>query len=525
MAAIESIFQEYAERLNRRLPGENMAKFSSPGHSSSQLLNLPAGFEHLEVSSDVNITILHQIGDAFTGDLAAILLVRISPKSVFPASTATAVIEFRRHVFCQVQGTTISNIMIIDDVDALRNSESQAVRPPSWSAKAPPPGFCLTEAYRAYFNCVSNRTMEENLSKFTHDHITFNEHSVTREQYRGAMEECHDVMADCKNTLEKLIVDEEKQQLAARVVFEWTPVKAWNGIEPTVSEHLSVQRWPFNMEHDRANIKVSEQDLVGKVAIVTGASRGIGRGIAVHLASRGANIIGTCSVLSSLGKIDDLRAEIDSLYRNSNKSSVPQIKGVVAPLLEPREYCSAIVNAVKEYGSLNILVQNAAVVEVAPVGTITQDHIDRLLTANIEAPVFLVQALLPYFRPESRIINISSEGGRDPSPVALVYSGCKSAIESMTRVWADAWGTRPGMERTTVNSVAVGITQTELASQMPDTPEIRQFLEVKKTACSVEKRLGRVDDIAEIVGFLSSEKSRWVSGSVICANGGTVKVL
>ncbi|KAK1546909.1 3-oxoacyl-(acyl-carrier-protein) reductase [Colletotrichum paranaense] len=303
------------------------------------------------------------------------------------------------------------------------------------------------------------------------------------------------------------------------------------------------------MEHDHANVKVSEQDLVGKVAIVTGASRGIGRGIAVHLASRGANIIGTCSVLSSLGKIDDLRAEIDSLYRNSNKSSVPQIKGVVAPLLEPREYCSAIVNAVKEYGSLNILVQNAAVVEVAPVGTITQDHIDRLLTANIEAPVFLVQALLPYFRPESRIINISSEGGRDPSPVALVYSGCKSAIESMTRVWADACGTRPGMERTTVNSVAVGskffavtlnrklpkafskpdhlpsVTQTELASQMPDTPEIRQFLEAKKTACSVEKRLGRVDDIAEIVGFLSSEKSRWVSGSVICANGGTVKVL
>ncbi|KXH36980.1 3-oxoacyl-(acyl-carrier-protein) reductase [Colletotrichum simmondsii] len=455
MAAIESIFQEYAERLNRRLPGENMAKFSSPGHSSSQLLSLPAGFEHLGVSSDVNITILHQIGDAFTGDLAAILLVRISPKSVFPASTATAVIEFRRHVFCQIQGTNISNILVIDDVDALRNSESQAVRPPSWSAKAPPSGFCLAEAYRAYFNCVSTRTMEENLSKFTNDQITFNGHSVTREQYREAMEECHDVMANCKNTLEKLIVDEEKQQLAARVVFEWTPVKAWNGIEPTgrrvkftehvfvwfdevevqtlgfehdlktchlafavelgsvglstggrfgtsteplllsrtVSEHLSVQRWSL----------ISEQDLIGKVAIVTGASRGIGRGIAVHLASRGANIIGTCSVLSSLCKIDDLRAEI---------------KGVVAPLLEPREYRNAIVNAVKEYGSLNILVQNAAVVEVAPVGMITQDHINRLLTANIEAPVFLVQALLPYFQPESRIINVSSEGGRDPSPVA-----------------------------------------------------------------------------------------------------------
>ncbi|KAG7060473.1 NAD(P)-binding protein [Colletotrichum scovillei] len=472
MAAIESIFQEYAERLNRRLPSENMAKFSSPGHSSSQLLSLPTGFEHLEVSSDVNITILHQIGDAFTGDLAAILLVRISPKSVFPASTATTVIEFRRHVFCQIQGTTISNIMIIDDVDALRNSESQAVRPPSWSAKAPPSGFCLADAYRAYFNCVSTRTMEENLSNFTHDHITFNGHYVTREQYRGAMEECHDVMTDCKNTLEKLIVDEGKQQLAARVSRSISASNAghWKSYGSS------------NMEHGLANVKISEQDLVGKVAIVTGASRGIGRAIAIHLASRGANIIGTCSAPSSVCKIEDLKAEIDSLYRNANKLSVPQIKGVVAPLLEPREYCTAIVNAVKEYGSLNILVQNAAVVEVASVGMITQDHIDRLLTANIEAPVFLVQALLPYFQTESRIINISSEGGRDPSPVALVYSGCKSAIESMTRVWADALGTRPGMERTTVNSVAVG-------------------------------------------SFLSSEKSRWVSGSVICANGGTVKIL
>ncbi|KAL2874089.1 hypothetical protein SGCOL_010770 [Colletotrichum sp. CLE4] len=248
MAAIQSIFQEYAERLNCRLPNEDTTKLSSTGHSASQLLSLPAGFEHLEVSSNVNITIIHQIGDASTGDLAAILLVQISPKADSPAPSTATVIEFRRHVFCQVQqvqGTTISNIKVIDDVDALRSSDSRAVRPPTWSAKAPPPGFSLAETYRAYFNCVSTRTMDENLSKFTHDHITFNGHSITREQYREAMEECHDVMADCKNTLESLIVDEENQQLAARVVFEWTPVKTWNGIEPTgkrvkFTEHVFV---------------------------------------------------------------------------------------------------------------------------------------------------------------------------------------------------------------------------------------------------------------------------------------------
>ncbi|KAF6829648.1 3-oxoacyl-(acyl-carrier-protein) reductase [Colletotrichum musicola] len=269
-----------------------------------------------------------------------------------------------------------------------------------------------------------------------------------------------------------------------------------------------------------------QQDLAGKLAVVTGATRGIGRGIALQLASRGAAIIGTCSAESSLEKIDTLRTEVAALYPSSCGVSPPKIAGVVAPLTQPQECCSSIVEAVAlNGGNLNILVQNAAVVEVAPVGMITQEHVTRMLTANIEAPVFLVQALLPYFRPDSRIINISSEGGRDPSPVALVYSGCKSALESMTRVWADALGTRPGMERTTVNAVAVGITMTELASQMPDTPEIREYLEQKKQACSVGRRLGEVDDVAEVVGFLASEKSRWVTGSIVCANGGTVKIL
>lgn len=208
-----------------------------------------------------------------------------------------------------------------------------------------------------------------------------------------------------------------------------------------------------------------------------GASRGIGRGIALQLASRGAAIIGTCSAESSLPKIDTLRAEVETLYPPSCGVSPPKIVGVVAPLTQPQESSASIVEAVASNGgNLNILVQNAAVVEVAPVGMITQEHVTRMLTANIEAPVFLVQALLPYFRQDSRIINISSEDGRDPSPVAcmpnfsrkltirrannscfqVVYSGCKSALESMTRVWADALGTRPGMERTTVNAVAVG---------------------------------------------------------------------
>lgn len=167
--------------------------------------------------------------------------------------------------------------------------------------------------------------------------------------------------------------------------------------------------------------------------------------------------MGTCSSESTLAKISSLQEEIFSLYKADNKATAPQIRGIVAPLLRPQEYVANIVAGVKQLGGkVNILVQNAAVVEVAPVDFITEDHVSRLLMANIEAPVFLVQGLLSHFQRGSRIVNISSEGGRDSQVVTLVYGSCKSALESMTRVWADALGKRPGMEETTVNSIAVG---------------------------------------------------------------------
>ncbi|KAH8747029.1 hypothetical protein F5883DRAFT_721417 [Diaporthe sp. PMI_573] len=145
---------------------------------------------------------------------------------------------------------------------------------------------------------------------------------------------------------------------------------------------------------------------------------------------------------------------------------------------------------------------------------------------------FLIQALLPHFGPSSRIVNISSEGARQgqTAPVTLLYSATKAALESMTRVWADALGTRPGMEGTTVNSLIVGVTKTGdtatgLPEGLPDIEPVREMVRAKKSACSVGERLGEVDDVADVVDFLCSEKSRWVSGSAVSANGGAVKIL
>ncbi|TLD11768.1 hypothetical protein PspLS_11644 [Pyricularia sp. CBS 133598] len=193
------------------------------------------------------------------------------------------------------------------------------------------------------------------------------------------------------------------------------------------------------MKYSLPNARLGEQDLAGKSAIVTEAS---------------------------LNRISSLQDEVNSLFEESNnpKLDPPRIIGVVAPLTEPTRCSENILAAVKENldAKVNILVQNAALQETMPIEAVDDHHVRRMLTGNVTTAVMLVQALLPHFTPDSRIVNISSEAARQnqPAGVALVYAATKAALESMTRVWADALGTRSGMERTTVNSVIVGITKT-----------------------------------------------------------------
>ncbi|TLD16138.1 uncharacterized protein PgNI_00012 [Pyricularia grisea] len=233
---MESLFREYIQSINSHEPEDRLAKFITNSNVEPRsLISLPAGFEELERASDVNLVILHILTGEASESLGAILAVRVTSKNNSSSSPKGAIV-FRRHVFCRFQNATIFSIDIIDDVDALRNKESQTVRIPTWTARPAATGFLLRDAYWSYFECVSSRTMDKDLVKFTHDQIIFNGHQLSREQYRGAMEECHDVMAD---------FNEDKQQLMARVTFEWTPIKTWNGIEPTgkrvkFSEHVFV---------------------------------------------------------------------------------------------------------------------------------------------------------------------------------------------------------------------------------------------------------------------------------------------
>ncbi|KAF2740669.1 short-chain dehydrogenase [Polyplosphaeria fusca] len=257
---------------------------------------------------------------------------------------------------------------------------------------------------------------------------------------------------------------------------------------------------------------VRERDLEGKVAIVTGATKGIGRAICLDLASRGASILGTYSSPESAHLFDTLSSDITSTYSSTNK---PNLVGITADISTPLAP-SLIIEALHEhFGSkVDIVVFNAAVMGLAKMGDgkVTDDFVGRALLGNVQFPVMLVEGLVSggLVRPNGRVVAVSSEGVRARRP-----AGGK---------WADELGTRSGMEGTTFNSVSVGFTKTEAYDRIPE--GIREKMTAADAAeVAVGNRIGEVEDISDVVGLLVSEKARWISGSVADASGGKAKII
>ncbi|KAG9528586.1 NAD(P)-binding protein, partial [Aureobasidium melanogenum] len=277
--------------------------------------------------------------------------------------------------------------------------------------------------------------------------------------------------------------------------------------------------------------KLREQDLAGKVAVVTGATRGIGRAIALQLASRGCSVLGTCSGPDSLILIDSLAHTVSNLY--SGHSSPPKVTGVAANIKDP-ECAQKIVQAVEQKfdGHVDILVNNAAHPIRAKIGEIEPHMVSEVMTANIQTPIMVVNELVKrkMFRTNSRIVNIGSDSARASIPGLpgrSLYITLKSALEGLARAWADELGANPELEfmkGTTANTVAVGFTETDMVSKMP--PAMREAVNQNVLAKqSLGPRVALPEDIADVVGFLCGPDSRWVTGSVVSADGGFVKIV
>ncbi|KAK8163024.1 hypothetical protein IWX90DRAFT_260536 [Phyllosticta citrichinensis] len=245
--------------------------------------------------------------------------------------------------------------------------------------------------------------------------------------------------------------------------------------------------------------------LANKVAIVSGASRGIGASIALELANRGAKVALTYTSESSAKSTDELVAEINNL---GNGAQALSIRANLRELDAPAKIVSETVAAFGE--SIDILVNNAAVDKVKKLEELTPEDFDEVFHLNVRGVLLLTQAVVPRLRAPGRILNISSTGARVAVPNCTVYMASKGALESLTRGLAQELGPLGH----TVNAVAPGPVETDMMNRAP-----ASTIEHLKATTPIG-RLGRPDDIAGIVGFLAEESSRWVTGQTIAAGGG-----
>ncbi len=247
-------------------------------------------------------------------------------------------------------------------------------------------------------------------------------------------------------------------------------------------------------------------DLSGRIALVTGASRGIGRAIAVALAARGAVVgihynTGVAAAEETLAAVRAAGSDGFLLSADLGASDGWQVlaDGLRAAL------------AAQDDAHFHILVNNAGVSRRAPIEEVDEAEFDRVLHINLKAPFFLIKALAPLLADGGRIVNISSMGTRAAYPFMASYAPSKAGLEALTKLLAVHYGPR-GI---TVNAVMPGATATDMNVVSRD-PKAREA--VARTVAL--GRVGEPEDIARVVAFLASPEGGWVTGQIIDASGG-----
>ncbi|TID18912.1 NAD(P)-binding protein [Venturia nashicola] len=280
--------------------------------------------------------------------------------------------------------------------------------------------------------------------------------------------------------------------------------------------------------HFRPRGSTRQQDLAGKVAVITGASRGIGRAVAVHLASRGCNILGTYSQEASEDLIVGLQHEIEAISKEQNVDT-PIVAGLPASIFSPtcaQDIASALQTSFNS--QVDIFINNACDSTPGLLGELSVDEVAKSLVGNIQTPVLIVDELVrrQMFRTNSRIIYISSVRSRQPWSGQLMYAAGKSAGESLCRTWSMAFGGREEkfefMAGTTANAVTVGLTETDAVTNCG--PEMVKTFKQEFLPMQSIPRIGQPQDVADVVGMLCGFEARWITGTVVSASGGGIKI-
>ncbi len=244
--------------------------------------------------------------------------------------------------------------------------------------------------------------------------------------------------------------------------------------------------------------------LAGKTAVITGASKGIGAGIAKAFAQEGANVV--VNYARAKEDAERITAEI--------KQSGGKAIAVQADVSKQADVDRLFAETKKAFGTVDILVNNAGVYEFAPIDQITEESYRRMFDLNVLGTVLSTQAALKGMNGNGgSIINLSSVASLTPPPTGSLYSATKGAVDVITRSLAQELGPR----NIRVNSLAPGLVETE-GTRAAGTSE-GEFKEMALARTPLG-RVGAPDDIAKVAVFLASDDSAWITGEVLPVGGG-----
>jgi 3-oxoacyl-[acyl-carrier protein] reductase len=245
-------------------------------------------------------------------------------------------------------------------------------------------------------------------------------------------------------------------------------------------------------------------ELEGKVAIVTGASKGIGAAIAKGLGAAGAAVV--VNYASSREGADRVVAEI-----TGRGGRAVAMQGDVAKAADVRRLFEETQRA---FGRLDVLVNNAGVYQLEPIESVVEDAFHRQFNTNVLGPILAIQEAVKHFGPKGgSVINISSVASTSAPPNSVVYSATKGALDTVTRVLAKELGPR----RIRVNTIAPGGVETE---GVHAAGLMGSDFEKQVVAGTPLGRFGQPEDIAGVAVFLASDAAGWVTGERISASGG-----
>ena len=244
-------------------------------------------------------------------------------------------------------------------------------------------------------------------------------------------------------------------------------------------------------------------DSKNRIALVTGASRGIGQAAARALAQNGARVL----VHYGRGR-EEAESLVSEIHRAGGHAEA------IAADLAAADGAHVLAEKVRKIvdGRLDILVANAGISKSVPIEGLTVEDFDRLFAVNVRAPYFLVQQLLPVLQDGSNVIFVSSLGARSAVGTLAAYSATKGAVDTLVKHFAAALGPR-GIR---VNAVAPGVVDTEMSS-FAHTESGRQLT----MSMQALKRIATADDIGDVFAFLASDAARWITGHTIAVDGGS----